>query len=327
MPSISAPARLSLVAVLLAWGFDVSALGLGDLRTGSLLGEHLLAEVNVLAEREEFLHSGCFRLRRPVGASDLPWLRRGKIHLRRGSPPILEIRSDRPLHDPIVQIGIGVTCGYELSRDYTLFLSPREMAVELRTAGEEKAVSLRRPASFSPEAARFSLPPSEPMPRPARKYRRPAAAAADRLVLDGGESADKLLLRLSADLRAGHGNMMASGKEQREILRLEYRLLAELNRQADSQLALAEKLRNIEATLGALEGRVSGLAQRLERTGGEGVGPSPVAAGEKSVAAPVRHQGLSEWGFYALLIGAALGIGGWLGWQQRRNGIVASSGA
>lgn len=345
MPPRNSYLRLSLLAALSAWVGDVSALGLGELNTHSFLGEPFTADVEVLTTGKEVLDAGCFHLRSPQGDDDLPWLRRGSFNLRRGSKLMLEIRSEVPLRDPVLQVGISVGCGHEVQRDYTLFLSPRGKDVEspvqpatmpaVAPPQMPTAATRRQPAPLAanePPAPRLT-------PRRIEKRTKPLALP-DRLVLSsGGDSVGEPSLRLATELLAWKEDGRAGGEAQREILRLEYRMLAAMNEQATTQLAAAEKLRNMEATLADLQQRASDFTGRIEKGAAPAAPAAPVQAvpasspaaemaaspatlptdKPKSEAAPPHQTLISEWSFYGAMLGAVLGVGGWLGWRQYRE--------
>jgi hypothetical protein len=314
------------------------ALGLGDLRGQSILGEGLRLEADVLGEGKAALDPSCFRLVAP-GNDDLPWLKKATLGLRRGKTVVLEIRSDVPLREPILQLAVQIGCGHEVVREYMVLASPaRSPAVVAAAVVDVPAVSA------VPEAARGTVPRS----RPVRARLAPEAEAAwrhkpersrtlnllpDRLLLSSGESEAEPSLRLATELTS----LLAGGREakeaQREMLRLEFRMLLVMNEQATTQLETAEKLRNMEATLGELQQRAGEFSQRVEQTA------APVPAPERPEVAPVvsgaagpmvgqssgeslrkaESSGLSEWSLYGVLLGVFLGLGGWLGWRNFRE--------
>lgn len=333
MPPSPTYLRLSLLAALFAWNTDVSALGLGELRTRSFLGEPLAAELEVLTTGKETVDAGCFRLRSPQDETDLPWLRRGTFDLHKGPRMILEIRSAAPLRDPVLQIGIAVGCGHEVQRDYMLFLSPRgrESDIPIPPVTTPVAAPLPKapPLTRRREAdAVASESPPRLTPRRIEKRPRPAAVS-DRLVLSGGgEAVGEPSLRLATELLAWKEGAAAAREAQRDLLRLEYRMLAAMNEQATSQLAAAEKLRHMEMTLADLQQRASDFTSRIEKRAapvGAVAGSAPPLAPvvpsqpapELQAAAPPPF--FSEWSFYGAMLGAVLGIAGWLGWRQYRE--------
>ena len=130
----------------------------------------------------------------------------------------------------------------------------------------------------------------------------------------------------------------AAKDAQRDILRLEYRMLMALHEQASSQMAAAEKLRNMEAALVELQARAGEFAQRVEKdvaTTGVPPAPSqpavpvqtvqpPTAPQPTLVAAPEQVPDQTPWSLYGLVLGALLGVGGWFGWRRYREAKEAT---
>ena len=158
----------------------------------------------------------------------------------------------------------------------------------------------------------------------------------DRLFLSDGTDVGEPSLRLATRLLP----VAAEAKDfQREILRLEYRMLMAMNEQAVSQMAAAEKLRNMEGTLDELQQRAADFVQRVEENGAASAGGMPGLAGQPAAQVnqapasevsakpaskepPVKIEaarGNSAWGFYGALLGAVLGLAGWLGWRNYRE--------
>lgn len=54
----------------------------------------------------------------------MPWLRKAAFAVRKAGDQVLEIRSDVPLREPVMQMRIQLGCGHEISRDYILMASP-----------------------------------------------------------------------------------------------------------------------------------------------------------------------------------------------------------
>lgn len=347
--------RLVALAALIAWGGNAAALGLGEMHTRSSLGEPFVAEVEVLTSGKEIADASCFRLHAPQGDAELPWLHKGSLSIRKAPRgAVLEIRSSAPLRDPVLQVGVSVACGHEVQRDYTLFLSPRVRdEVTLPQAAppsvssaapqrrerprDERALPRQR---AQPLAEAGQAPPAWNPPRPSQKpAKRPPMP--DRLVLSNGGEVGDPSLRLTTELSSG-SDKGEDVEAKRELLRLEYRLLLQMNQQATTQLEAAEKLRNMEATLAELHQRTGDLAGRMQGGGaagapaGEsGISASPEISSDTAPAAMSPTQGgprqrpmvesrpdqtlFSEWTFYGALLGVVLGIGGWLGWRQLRE--------
>lgn len=315
---------------LLGMSLSAAAAGLGELRGQPVLGERLRVEIDIIGTDRRYPEASCFRLARPSGSNDLPWLQSAALAVRGGKMPVLEIRSTAILRDPVMQIGLQLGCGYEISRDYVLLAMPaNEAAGGLApppVAREAVAPSSEPPPQravrrTAPRAA--DNPPPRLMPQRAESPRR---VPVDRLMLSGGGDAGEQMLQMATELASLRSGLTAS-ETQREILRLEFRMLMALGEQAGTQLATAEKLRNMEATLGELQARAADFAGRVEQRATREV-PAAVAAGPTVVvpvpvvAAEVDQGLISEWSLYGGLVGIALGLAGWLGWrsyEQRRQ--------
>lgn len=334
--------RYSLPIFLLALSGSVSAVGLGELRGQPALGERIQLEIDLLGGDTQKLDAGCFRLVQPAGGGDFPWLKKATLRVRKGARPVLEIASDTPLREPIMQLAVQLGCGLEISRDYILLASPVSTTASPRVEPRAQEVDARissppvrrhvKVRSIAPAAA--DAPPKLTPKR--TKKSSTAVRLPDRLLLSD-DVVGEPSLRLATELLSAETEVK---EEQREILRLEYRMLMAMQQQATSQMATAEKLRNMESTLGELQQHAAGFAQRVENSGSVPVAATqtapqlaPPVAGESrpgSADKPVSRQppphqldtndgGLSEWSLYGVLIGTVLGIAGWLGWRTYRN--------
>lgn len=325
--------------LMLALSGSVLAVGLGDLRGQPVLGSSIRLEIALLGMEKQQLDASCFRLVQPAASSDLPWLKKASLTIRKGIPPVLEIRSEVPLREPIMQLAIQLGCGHEISRDYIVMASPAREggvpAVEPRLDNAEAAVpmdAVRKPVRTRSVMPLAAEPPSRLSSRkPGRRLAE--AVIQDRLVLSEVGDVGEPSLRLATELLPGAGVKEA----QREILRLEFRMLLAMHEQATSQMAAAEKLRNMEATLGELQQRAGEFAQRVEKEGAAPIASdSTVAVQPVPIAAPAANElvrplpsspppvvkdfsGPSDWGFYSALLGAVLGLVGWFGWRKYRE--------
>lgn len=313
--------RYLLPVLLAALSGAAYALGLGELHGQPSLGERLRLEVDILGEGKVSLDSACFRLVQPAGGGDLPWLKKATLSIRKGSPSVLQIATEAPLREPITQIALQVGCGLEFGKEYVLFASPVSQALP-----EKPTVPLlARPPVAKPPVSRVRSPksgdlpmqaalPQRLVPLPAGK-RQLASGLPDRLLLSSGEDVGEPSLRLATELP---GQVQAAATDaQRDVLRLEFRMLLAMNEQATTQLATAEKLRNMEGTLGELQQRATDFSQRVEK----GVTPTDPAAARPQAAAPApvvepAPEAASGFVFYGLLCGALLGLLGWFGWRK-----------
>ncbi len=318
--------RLTLGALAFAASGAAAAIGLGDLRGQLVLGDHPELSVSVLGADGIVLDAACFRLIKPRGEDQLPWLRDADLRIQQGKPPVLSIAGRQRVREPIIQVALHIACGHEVYREYTLFASPR---VELPVGG---VVDVPARVSESMERQSVKAPPRPPRTQAVPKARQsqpapPREAVAlpavpgdggDRLMLSAGGGDGESALRLDAVL----GEHMLAGEiaeAQREILRLEYRMLAALHEQASSQLAAAEKLRGMEAALDELQSKTLALT---EKAGGQAASTPPARETPAQTIAPAPVHGddlFASWGFYGLLLGLLLGLAGWLFWRRRQQ--------
>lgn len=312
--------RPVLMLLSLCASAGVSAVGFGELRGQPVLGERLAVGVELLGAEMPTPDASCFRIVPPTGGSDLPWLKKAVFAVRPGKPALLEIRSDSPLREPIMELAVALGCGHDISRVYVLLASP---APEKPRAGEQPP-AIAAPAAIPAATERRppSLPVVAPPPRMAPKKMalpRPAAVLPDRLMLSGGGGNEDLSLRLATEFVVRDEQLK---EVQRDILRLEFRMLMAMNEQAATQLAAAEKLRSMESTLAELRQQAAAFAQRVERGADAPRESAPVpVAGTPRQEAPAASSWLSDWSLYGALLGVLIGLGGWLGWQnyQERN--------
>lgn len=332
---------VSLLALLISG--QVFAVGLGELRGQPVLGEAIRLEVPLIGVDKRSIDTTCFRLIQSATADDLPSLRQANFRIRKGEEQMLEIRSEVPLREPVMQMTIKLGCGYDISRSYMLMASPprdiQSPSGVYRNVSSGESDSAK-PIERRPPRVRRPLPVVDEVPprfEPKKSVKRAKSEQMrDRLILSGGsDDVGEPSLRLATELMSA-----AVAKEsQRDILRLEYRMLMALNEQASSQLAAAEKLRNMEGALAELQARAGEFAQRIEKDGAPALlppsaspAPAPVAAQppvpqgqpiakpQPKPVEPVASSGGSSWSLYGLFAGVVLGLAGWFGWRRYRDG-------
>lgn len=284
--------RFSLVAALIALSGEVAAIGLGELRGSPALGDRPRFEVDILGAGNSSLDPACFRLQRPTGDDNLPWLKRATFKVRKGNPPVLEIVSDVPLSDPLLVVAVHVACGQDVVREYMVMASPPS----------GRSLMAMGPA----EAPRSS--PSAPVQREQIRPARPAARTMPAV------SAVPTQATLGESRATEPGKASVSAEQQ-----------------AANQAA-AEKIRSMEATVGELQQRAGDLTQKIEQAAtipaaaqpeAKAVAPAPAAdqAARTQAASPTSAG--SNWNLYGALIGALMVIAAWLGWrayQERQQG-------
>ena len=284
--------RFSLIAALIALSGQAMAIGLGELRGSPALGDRPRFEVDILGAGKSSLDPACFRLQRPAGDDDLPWLKRATFKVRKGNPPALEIVSDAPLSDPVLAVALHVACGQDVVREYIVMASP--LTGHSLTA-MEPSEALRSVASAPEQRERI---------RPAR----PAART-----LPAATTAPAQSLPVAGSL-AEPGKVPASAEQQA------------------ANLAAAEKIKSMEATVGELQERAGDLAQKIEQAAAiptavqseaKSVPPAPVVDQAPKAAAAGTSSAGSNWNLYGAFIGALLVIAAWMGWrgyQERQRG-------
>ncbi len=278
-----------LAAALLAVGLHAPhalALGLGPIKARSAIGEPFRAEVALLGSGDDVPASSCFSIDIPpsAGADDLPWLTAGRIRTQ-GRTVI--ISSGTPVNEPILMVGVRIGCGHEVVREYTVLMQPitaaspdsppTEASVPRERARPAAAPAPDAAPATAGDAARGEVEPAPAKPRAARKPRRTEAAqpAGDRLFVAPG-------------LDAGNGLKMSGGmaarpeasEAQREALRTEQKLLAALDEQIATHLAIADKVKQLESRLEALQ-------KQLDRSSGAlDVARAPAAPLTETPSAP-----------------------------------------
>lgn len=312
--------RITLGLLCLVVHSGAMAIGLGELHGQPALGNRLELSISILGQEKESLDPSCFRLVRPGGGDDLPWLKQADLRVVAGKPPQLKITSHQVQRDPVVRLAVHLACGHEVYREYTILASPD---VDARQEGAAKVAAIAD--AKQPAPVRRAVKPSANMPASrqvarsdvsaplAANPRERAPLGGDQLLVSAADIGGDLPLRVSPLLRE---QSREASDTQREMLRLEFRMLQALHEQAGGQLEMAEKLRAMESALAELQGRALSLTES--------------ASENKSAVPPVSNQVPtprkaveedSGWWFYGLLLGVVLALGAWLflrGRQGRR---------
>ncbi len=312
---------LSLCGLVLPLG--VHALGLGELRSEAILGEPIAFDIELLGMEQKAVDPTCFRLMQPVGG-DLPWLQKAQFNVRSGQPPILEIRSRATLNEPALQLAVHIGCGYEASRQFVVFAVPpggnfRPLAAPITIVPAAQARGLAKPRQ-SALAPDFPVAPKRPPVKHGDAIPVLRGTVATVPVAPAPVYTEGVLLRLATQLL---NKEPALDEAQREILRLEFRMLTALHTQAMTQMETAEKLRTMEGTLSDLRQKSADFANRVER-GADLVPVSKSAVVQddsiKHAVAPVSENGgFPWWVLFGLVGGGLLGGVAWFGWKQYKE--------
>lgn len=330
--------RLVFCLLLLLASSGVFAIGLGDLNRQPVLGERLELEINITGAGKEALNASCYRLKQPSSGDDIPWVKSAAISLRKGSQPVLEIRSGQIVHDPILVAAVHVACGQEIVREYMLLASPAREVSLPRTTSESKislpqmpsALPLASARTVTPRRASRSetekFPASKSVSRnaPVTRDAIPGGGVADRLMLSSGGEAGEPSLRFDSELLSINERIAQVNETQREMLRLEFRMLQALQEQALTQLEASEKLRNADKALADMQQNAAAQSKNEEV-------PAPVTPPStmpQTLAVAEEPSLMDEWELYASLLFLFTAVAAWLGWrniQARRLREVPSS--
>lgn len=305
---------------------SVFAIGLGELNRQPVLGERLLLEVNITGAAKEVLDPSCYHLKQPSSGDEIPWVKSATLSIRKGPQPVLEIRSKQIIQEPILAIAVHLACGKEIVRDYILLPSPAQepasVNVELSSvpqsfATEVPSASAKHSAAPRHVAERDNVTPrrssAEPRRTPmSRISAMDRASSSDRLMLSAGDGVGEPTLGFSTELSSLNAKIGEISETQREMLRLEFRMLLALQEQAISQLEASEKLRNLDR---ALLDSQKNTAEQEKKEATFPVTPNPVVL-PLPVATSDDSATFGEWGLYALLFLLFSGIAGWLLWKN-----------
>jgi pilus assembly protein FimV len=133
----------------------VFALSLGAEQVTSSLGQPLRMAIPLLGSTTESLETRCFRVVSPIRSDGLSVITQARVELQTNvSPPLLIVRSNRSIDEPIVRISIEAGCDAPLRRDYTILLDPPQVRPELPASANAlpAAVSTPEKSAAAPAA-------------------------------------------------------------------------------------------------------------------------------------------------------------------------------
>ena len=301
-----------LAAALLAAGLHAPhaiAMGLGAIKTRSVIGEPFRAEIPLIGTGADTPTGNCFRLDQPTssGADDLPWLTNARIRVQGHT---VYISSTVAVSEPILMVGLKVGCGFELAREYTVLMQPAGTAV-----AEDRAADSQSAQGASAEAqtavAPVTAPPRSRAPRLANAAATPnssgeaseaaaptaPAPRAARKPRQTGNQTGNDRLFVAPNIDSGTGGLKMSGglapraaatEAQREALRTEQRLLAALDEQIATHLAIADKVKQLEARMAQLQQQLGRSESALDSSVSRAVPalPRPEISQAEPTAAP-----------------------------------------
>ena len=151
--------RLAL-ALFTSWIGTAGAVGFGDIRVQSGLGQPFNASIALIGSDTSELTSSCIRTR--LQSADGAALGNALVAISRGPRGAAILLSTRqPINEPAIQIDVNITCGALVHRDFSILLDPVGL---LPTVQERSTIVL-------PD----SEPPIRQRERPSARRKRPLA--------------------------------------------------------------------------------------------------------------------------------------------------------
>lgn len=126
----------ALLAIGLATTAPALAIGLGNASAAAILGQPLRIEIPLLGTAGELPASTCFRVRPPQVQTEPGYaLKAARIEVvgERGQARLI-VSTTAPLREPVIEFGISIGCGFDLTKDYLLLGSPPATAPVVATA-------------------------------------------------------------------------------------------------------------------------------------------------------------------------------------------------
>ena len=166
------------------------AAGLGKLTLISALGQPLNAEVEIVSlqpgEEDLSARLASSQAFAQAGIEANPVLSDVRFTIeRRGSTPILRLRSSQPINEPFIELLVELTWSSgRLVREYTFLLEPPEYKTKMAIAATAPPQKPAPPSRRPPDAARAGgasapdRPAGEMKPEPAPPVRRRSVGAA-----------------------------------------------------------------------------------------------------------------------------------------------------
>jgi tetratricopeptide (TPR) repeat protein len=177
----------AMCAALLLLSTQVSALTLGRMRGGALLGRELDVSVNIQVAADEEISVSCFSAKLRYGESQVD-AARTSLTLQpsaQANTQSLRITSRAPVDDALVGVNLSYACGAKASRSYVLLsdvvsepAAPAPLAHGVPAAADPVAPAGSRVAEVAPAGAAKAAVKTKPAATAARPKLRLAAVAA-----------------------------------------------------------------------------------------------------------------------------------------------------
>lgn len=151
------------IALLLVAAKAACALGLGAISGQPVLGQPLLLEIPLLGSEDGIPGADCFKVRPPTAEIESSFVLRNpqvRVAGERGRAKLI-LSTVAPVREPVIEFGLAIGCGFEISKDFVLLAAEPSKWVATTDAVKLPATA---PADPSPSTAseRKSVPASLP---------------------------------------------------------------------------------------------------------------------------------------------------------------------
>jgi pilus assembly protein FimV len=316
------------------------AIGLGEIRQQSALGQGFRSNIPLLGEELEGLLPSCIKARVLTLDGALLSILDTAVNLN-ARPPVLQLSGVARINEPAVMLSIDIMCNVAISRVYQLLLDPPDGSINLPAIGSNPVLNL----PFTPLT---NIVPDEtsPTPAPASRPRKKRSRRVEQAAVEAdlpprppsGRKRNVLRVAKQNDILPDlAGNLMSPTEAKEELnLLLSRRLSNDNSTLANAEVsAFSETLRKEQnksilleleqAELRTLKKQIGALEEELKRT--RQIPPSPgtvanVMQSVQSILPTISSGGAAQstrpWliGLSAMLLVSLFAIA-WLVWRLR----------
>ena len=251
------------------------ALSFGGEQVSSYLGQPLRLAIPLLGATGDSLEPRCFRVVTPLRSDGLTVISQARIELQTSSnPPLLIIRSNRLVDDPVVRVSVEAGCDNPIRRDYTLLIDPQPLQVAETTrpapvvtplsssgANANLTVGVPPAASIDKASPNTNVAESSERARAARAIAAAARTSARAASADGPRNVTRPSANVDKSLRLDR----SSATKQQDQLRVQEATGAGSAGVGDASLAaLAVPRLKIASDLPSFEPAPQGTARTID---------------------------------------------------------------
>ncbi len=179
------------LAVLMAWGGAAHAVGLGNIRVESALGQPLRVVVSLIGADSIDLAPNCLHAK--IQSSDGVFISTpGIALLRTTAGNAIEIRTRQPVNEPAIVVALDIACSAQVHRDFQILLDPTSTATLPLLAPAASISDEARTGSVAAPARSDKIPRTTGSVQSVRKSRSASTIAANEASLGTMRSDNKL---------------------------------------------------------------------------------------------------------------------------------------